>query len=87
MFKSTALLYLLPSVASAFCPPPEPPPLTSEVLAREFRKEMREDFETYFSDANHYFKCIDRERDRIKTEINETAARYDRFLRDSATWD
>ena len=65
----------------------QPPTLTSEAPAREFRDEMPDNFETYFSEATHYFKCIGQERDRIRAEINETAARYDRFLKDSSTWE
>lgn len=76
----------LPNVAFTFCDPPIAPALTSEDLAREFREEFRQDFEQYFSDAQTYMRCLEEERSEVMAEINETAARYDRFLKDSQQW-
>ncbi|WP_371171622.1 hypothetical protein [Aliiroseovarius sp. 2305UL8-7] len=86
-FAPTLILAaVLPSVGLAFCNPPIAPALTSEELAREFRAEFRHDFEQYFSDAQEYLQCLDEERSEVMTEISETAARYDRFLKDSQNW-
>lgn len=76
--------------AARFCKrilrPPIAPPLTSEDLAREFRVEFKEDFESYFSDAQTYLRCLDDERQEVMEELNATIIRYDRFLNDSKIW-
>lgn len=81
-----ALMLAAPFPAMAFCDPPVAPPLTSEDLAREFREEFRQDFEKYFSDAQTYLRCLEDERAEVMAEISETAARYDRFIKDSQHW-
>lgn len=89
MLRSLAVLLCLvtvPGVALAFCDPPIAPALTSEDLAREFRDEFRQDFEQYFRDAQSYMRCLEKERTEVMAEINETAARYDRFIKDSQHW-
>jgi hypothetical protein len=60
--------------------------LTTRELARDFREEFKAEFEQYFSDASAYTACLDAERVRIFDEMQNTASRHDRFLRDSADW-
>ncbi len=76
----------LPHAGLAFCNPPIAPAPTSEVLAREYREEFRQNFEQYFSDAQLYLRCLETERSEVMIEVNETAARYNRFLKDSQQW-
>ncbi len=75
-----------PHAGFAFCDPPIAPPLTSEALAREYQEEFRQGFEAYFSEAQAYLRCLEAERSEVMLEINETAARYNRFLKDSQNW-
>lgn len=78
---------MMPLPALAFCDPPIAPTLTSEKLAREFREEFRQDFETYFKNAEDYLRCLEIERSEIMVELRYMAARYNRFLNDSRKWE
>ncbi|MFG5380059.1 hypothetical protein [Yoonia sp. R2-816] len=79
-------LSALPVAAQAFCDPPLPPAPTSETLAREYEAEFEQGFERYFSEASGYFRCLDEERGKVMSEVEQTANRYDRFLTDAETW-
>ena len=77
-----------PGVATAeWCDPPIVPELTTPELAQEYREEFKDEFDQYFRDASRYTACLDAERTRIWEEMQITAQRYNRFLKDSATWD
>lgn len=85
------LAFLLPflalsSAVQAFCDPPVAPPRTSADVAREYQEEFRQEFEYYFSDAQRYMRCLELERTNVMDDIQDTAERYDRFLKDSDTW-
>lgn len=76
------VIILIPCIGSAFCLPPNAPPLTSEETARDYREEFKTEFEVYFRDAQDYVRCLDEERARTIQELTETADRYGRFLDD-----
>lgn len=83
----TVLLLFLPSLVRAeWCDPPTPPTLTTPEIAKEFREEFKAEFDQYFRDASLYVTCLDAERVRIFAEMENTARRYDRFLRDAEGW-
>lgn len=80
----TVLLLFLPSLVRAeWCVPPTAPTLTTPEIAKEFREEFKAEFDQYFRDASLYVTCLDAERVRIFAEMENTARRYDRFLRDA----
>ncbi|MEY8099531.1 hypothetical protein AB9F29_19275 [Falsihalocynthiibacter sp. S25ZX9] len=76
----------LSSAAQAFCDPPAAPPRTNADVGREYQEEFRQEFEHYFSDAQRYLRCLDQERAKVMDDVQDTAERYDRFLKDSDTW-
>lgn len=77
-----AATLIAPTLATAVCVPPSPPPLTNEDMARKFRNEFRAEFEQYFTDAQAYMLCLEAERADVVGELRFTAERYERFLRD-----
>ncbi|MEO1307297.1 MAG: hypothetical protein AAFV38_05035 [Pseudomonadota bacterium] len=89
LFLGTVLLLLIATAlpAAAFCEAPAPPPLTSEALAREYRDELKAEFEKYFSDAQSYLRCSEDERRAVLETLEDTAQRYDRFLGESQEWE
>ena len=46
--------------------------LTPEVM-RDYRAELRTEFESYFSDVTSYVACIDAERERVLAEAHEAS--------------
>jgi hypothetical protein len=53
--------------------------LTSDVM-REYRAELRAEFESYFSDVTSYVACIDAERERVLTEAHEASTALSKLL-------
>ena len=53
--------------------------LTPDVM-REYRAELRAEFESYFSDVTSYVTCIDAERQRVLTEAHATSRTYASIL-------
>lgn len=83
----TLLLLFLPNFSWAeWCDPPVAPTLTTPEMAKEFREEFKTEFNQYFRDASLYVTCLDAERVRIFAEMENTALRYHRFLRDAEGW-
>jgi len=81
-----AALLVAPQTGFAFCDTPLAPTPTSEDMARDYREEFKAEFETYFSEAQSYLRCIDSERQNVMDELKNTAFRYERFLKDSEGW-
>ena len=48
--------------------------------AREYSDLIRKDFETYISDVQDYFRCMDGERQRAFVEAQEVSQEYGRFI-------
>ena len=48
---------------------------------RDFESLIRSDFENYISAAQHYFQCLDRERQLVFEEAKEVTREYDMFLK------
>lgn len=64
------------------CIPPEPPyTALPEVDLREFRTELKSDFESYFNDISPFIACLDEERARVMAEGAELANAYKNFLK------
>ena len=63
------------------CIPPERPflPAAREDM-RTYAELIRSDFETYISDVQDYFRCLDAERARAFTEARKVSDDYARFL-------
>ena len=47
---------------------------------REYADILRQDFETYMSEASDYFLCLEQERARAFREAEEVTQDYARFL-------
>jgi hypothetical protein len=85
--KSTAcslsLVVMFGAGASyAACVVPQRPFVpTDESSKREFEELIRSDFEKYIAAAQHYFQCLDVERQRVFEEAREVTQEYDMFLK------
>lgn len=72
-------LWALPAAAS--CLAPERPFLPADPQdARAYADLIREDFETYISEVQDYFRCLDAERARAFSEAQEVSQDYGRFV-------
>ena len=62
------------------CSPPERPflPASTEDM-RLYADLIRGDFETYISEVQDYFRCMDEERSRTFVEAKEASEDYGRF--------
>ncbi len=83
--KRTTIMALLAMLcfstnAVAFCDPPLSPMYVSDVLIIDYRAEIRAEYEAYFSDAQSYLGCMERERVAVMAEIKQTATQYGQFL-------
>jgi len=47
---------------------------------RTYAELIRADFETYITDVQDYFRCVDEERARAFAEASEVSEDYGRFL-------
>lgn len=63
------------------CLAPQSPALglTAEMI-REYRAEIRDEFERYFSEASAYLICIDDERARVLTEARAASTTFATIL-------
>lgn len=84
---ATVILLASTISASAFCEPPLAPPPTSAEAARLYTEEFRMEFEAYFRDAQEWFRCIELQKQEVSREVEETAGRYQRFMRDQQMWE
>ena len=65
------------------CLPPTVPFVPNDPAAqREFADLIRRDFETYITDVQEYFRCLDAERARAFDEAREVSNEYGRFLQE-----
>jgi len=77
----SVLLGCAPVPAFANCVPPERPFLPqSQDDMRTYAELIRADFETYITDVQDYFRCVDEERARAFAEASEVSEDYGRFL-------
>jgi hypothetical protein len=78
----TVLVAFAPAQACAHaCNPPERPflPASTEDI-RAYEDLIRADFETYITDVQEYFRCLDGERARAFVEAREVSKDYGRFV-------
>jgi hypothetical protein len=78
----TVLMAFGPVQAGAHaCSPPERPflPASREDM-RTYADLIRGDFETYITDVQEYFRCLDEERARAFVEAREVSEDYGRFV-------
>jgi hypothetical protein len=66
------------------CLPPDVP-ITNlpEAVLIEYRAEIRDEFERYFSALSAHIDCLDAERDRALSEAREATETYSAFLNSS----
>ena len=78
-----AILFTLTTgSALTACVPPERPFLpTSAEDIQAYADLIRQDFETYISAVQDYFRCIDDERARAFVEAQDVSEEYARFVR------
>lgn len=63
------------------CFAPDSPFVPSDPeAAREYAELIRGDFETYISDVQDYFRCLEAERARAFQEANEVSQEYGQFV-------
>jgi hypothetical protein len=81
-YALTTLFVLMASMALAeTCYAPERPFVPSDpIAAKEYADLIRRDFETYISDVQSYFRCLEVERGRAFTEAQEVSQEYGRFI-------
>lgn len=70
-------------VGAETCYPPTVPFVPDDPAAqREFADLIRRDFETYITDVQEYFRCLDAERARAFEEAREVSEAYGQFLQE-----
>lgn len=76
----TAAIALVATGAGA-CTAPERPWLPSDPNdMREFVDLLQGDYERYWTDVEHYIRCLDTERARVFQEARDVSNEYGRFL-------
>ncbi|WP_420839009.1 hypothetical protein [Aliiroseovarius subalbicans] len=80
--QAVALLILFPGVGFAeTCLAPARPFVPSDSRAvHDYAGIIRQDFETYISDVQNYFRCLEAERARAFGEARDVSEEYGRFL-------
>lgn len=74
---------LLPTVTNAICLAPTRPYVPSDpVAAAAYADLIKADFETYFREAQAYFRCVDVERARTLVEAGAVSESYVQFLQE-----
>ena len=68
------------SLADTCLAPPRPFVPSDPAQTLEFADIILKDFETYISEIQLYFLCLDEERARAFTEAQEVSQEYGRFL-------
>ena len=81
-YALTTLFVLIATMAHAeTCYAPERPFVPADPdAAREYAELIRQDFETYISDVQAYFRCLEVERGRAFTEAQEVSQEYGKFV-------
>lgn len=73
------LLWALPAAGQG-CFAPARPFVPSDIQdVRRYADLLRKDFETYLTEVQEYFRCLDAERARAFAEAEEVAQEYGRF--------
>ena len=76
-----SFIFLGVTAQAETCLAPARPFVPSDPAAtREFSDLIRKDFETYISDVQDYFRCMDGERQRAFAEAQEVSQEYGRFI-------
>lgn len=70
---------VIASGAQACLAPARPFVPADPSAAREYAKIIRAEFEDYFTNVQHYFRCLDAERARLFGEAREVSWEYDDF--------
>jgi len=74
---------LLPTVTNAMCFAPTRPYVpTDPVVAVAYGDLIKADFETYFREAQEYFRCVDEERARTFADARAVSESYAKFLQE-----
>lgn len=83
---SVLLLIVFPAgaVAQTCYAPPRPFVPTDPNDVQEYRDLLGRDFETYITDIQAYFRCLEEERARAFVEAREVSEEYGRFLQMTA---
>lgn len=78
----TILFVIIGSMAhSEACFAPDRPFVpTDPEAAKEYAELIRGDFETYISDVQAYFRCLEEERARAFHEAHEVSQEYGQFV-------
>ena len=78
-------VFMASSVQAETCLAPSRPFVPSDpAAAKEYEDLIRQDFETYISDVQDYFRCMEGERARAFTEAQEVSQEYGRFVQQMA---
>lgn len=72
---------VIASGAQACLAPARPFVPADPSVAREYADIIRAEFEDYFTNVQHYFRCLDAERSRFFDEAREVSGEYEDFLR------
>ena len=81
-YFSVFLLIVFPTgaVAHTCYTPPRPFVPTDPQDVQEYRDLIGHDFESYITEIQSYFKCLEKERARAFQEAREVTEEYGRFL-------
>lgn len=80
-FAIISLVFMAPAALAFSCVSPMRPFVPSEISAAlEYRDLIKQDFESYLSDVQAYFRCLEEERVRAFEEASEVANEYGAFL-------
>lgn len=84
LWSVTFIIISILSVSASYaetCLAPSRPFVPSDPAdAREYADLIRRDFETYLTDVQSYFRCLEVERMRVFLEAKDVAQEYERFL-------
>ncbi len=76
-----SFIFLAFAAQAETCLAPQRPFVPSDpAAAKEYEDLIRRDFETYISDVQDYFRCMEAERGRAFTEAQEVSQEYGRFV-------
>lgn len=78
---TTLLVFTAQIAVAETCYAPERPFVpTDPEAAKEYADIIKQDFETYISDVQAYFRCLEYERGRAFTEAQEVSQEYGKFV-------
>ncbi len=82
MHAISLLMVLAGEACSESCLAPQKPFVPNDLqAARDYADIISSDFELYFRDIQHFFRCLDDERTRAFEEAREVSEEYGRFLK------